>query len=308
MKLIRKLTDYKPDVPLALAIGNFDGLHQGHLAVLDRAKALASKHGLSPAVLTFEPHPRHFFAPTTPPFRLQTLRDKLAGLADAGIDRVFALKFNAAFAGMSAEDFLEQVLRAGMNVRAVITGENFSFGKARQGDTNMIRSWGTKHGILTEQLKPVIAEGDVASSTAVRAALEVGDMRHAAALLGRPYRISGRVRHGAKQGAGFGFATANIQPTALLKLPRYGIYAVRAQVQGTIYPGVASLGVRPTINPLERPLLEVHLFDFAGDLYGKRMDVQLLGFLRDEKHFDSLAALTHQMGIDAQQARDVLNG
>lgn len=307
MQLIRQLDNYTPDTPVALAIGNFDGLHRGHHAVLARMKAIAAEQGLTPAVLTFEPHPRQFFAPKAPPFRLQTLRDKLSGLVQAGVKKTFALKFNAAFAGQSAEAFLDTTLLARMNTRAVITGENFSYGKGRTGNIAQLRAWGEHHRVYTEQLTPIIAEGDVCSSTAVRAALEAGDMRHAAALLDRPYSLSGRVLHGAKAGRTLGYPTANIQPAAMLKLPLYGVYAVMARVEGGAWrAGVASLGVRPALNPLTRPLLEVHLFDFEGDLYGKRLEVRLLQHLRDEKHFDSLTDLTHQMDEDARQARSLL--
>ena len=307
MKLIRRLDRYSPDVSVALAIGNFDGLHRGHQAVLARMKSIAAEAGLVPAVLTFEPHPRQYFAPKAPPFRLQTLRDKLAGLQQAGVERTFALKFDADFASQSAETFLNETLHERMKVRAVITGENFSYGKGRSGDIAQLRTWGSQNAVRTEQLRPVIVEGDVCSSTAVRAALEAGDVGHAAALLGSPYKLSGRVIHGQKKGREFGYPTANIQPARMLKVPLYGIYAVTADVEGLgRYAGVASLGVRPTINPLPRPLLEVHLFDFNGDLYGKRMDVKLHRHLRDEKHFDTLSALTHQMGEDAHAARAFL--
>ncbi len=306
MQLIRSLNHYNADAPVALAIGNFDGLHKGHQAVLARMLAMAKEEGLAPAVLTFEPHPRQFFAPNAPAFRLQSRRDKLAGLFEAGVAKLFALKFNAAFAGQSADDFLEKVLREKMNARAIITGENFSYGKGRSGDIAQLKAWSAKHGIISEQLRPVIAEGDVCSSTAVRSAIEVGDMKHAAALLGRPYSISGRVQHGAKEGAKLGYPTANIAPQAGLKLPRQGIYAVTASHAGGVHAGVASLGVRPTLNPLNHPLLEVHLFDFNGALYGQRLQVNLHKHLRDEKRFDSVEALVEQMGADAQQARQHL--
>lgn len=306
MQLIRNLSHYTADRPVALAIGNFDGLHKGHQAVLAHMHAIAAQDGLVPAVLTFEPHPRQFFAPNAPAFRLQTRRDKLAGLAGHGVAKIFALKFNAAFAGQSAEDFLEKILHTTMNTRAVITGENFSYGKGRSGDIQQLSAWGAAHGIRTEQLSPVIAEGDVCSSTAVRAALEVGDMKHAAALLGRAYSISGRVLHGEKKGRELGFPTINLALAHGLKAPRYGIYAVTAQVDGVTHAGVASFGVRPTLNPLSEPLLETYLFDFAGDLYGKRVRVLLHRHLRDEKRFDSIAALKHQMNDDARQARQIV--
>lgn len=308
MQLIRRLEDYRADAPLAVAIGNFDGLHRGHAAVLARMQAMAQEQQLVPAVLTFEPHPRQFFRPQEPAFRLQTLRDKLAGLRDAGVARVFAPKFDRAFASLSADDFLNSILRERMGVRAVITGENFAFGARRGGDVAMLRQWGAQQSIATAQVPPVMAEGDVCSSTAVRTALDAGAMAHAAALLARPYTISGRVRHGDKRGRALGFPTANLVPAATLKMPRYGIYVVRATVDGRTLNGVASLGVRPTVNPTTWPQLEVFFFDYAGDLYGKQLQVALLHHLRDEKRFDSLPALAHQMQDDARRAREFFSG
>lgn len=304
MQLIRHLSDYMPQRPVALAIGNFDGLHLGHRAVLNRVLEKARAFELAPAVLTFEPHPRRYFAPDAPAFRLQTLHDKLAMLRELGVEYVFALRFDAAMAGRDAEAFLA-LLRERMQARAIITGANFVFGRARGGDTTFLNQWGAAHGVITEQLAPVTVGGAVCSSTALREALGQGDMTRATALLGRPYSMTGRVRRGDQRGRTLGYATANVIPPAVMKLPRYGIYAVRVATALGTHVGVASLGIRPMF-ALKRPQLEVHLFDFAGDLYGQKLRVDYLQHLRDEKRFDSLAALTHQMGEDAAQARRIV--
>jgi riboflavin kinase/FMN adenylyltransferase len=304
MQLIRDLNDYTPTMPLALAIGNFDGLHLGHRAVLARMMEAAQAQGLGRALLTFEPHPRRFFAPDAPPFRLQTLHDKLADLQALGVEYVFALRFNAAFAGRTAEDFLT-LLEARMRVRAVVTGENFVFGRGRGGDAALLEQWGAAHGITIHAVPPVAVGGQVCSSTTVRAALERGEMTAAAALLGHPYAMTGRVRHGDKRGRELGYPTANILPPVGMKLPRFGIYAMRVRVDGQAHGAVASLGIRPMF-ALARPQLEVHLLDYAGDLYGKKLRVEYGRHLRDEKRFDSLAALTQQMGEDAAMARQWL--
>jgi riboflavin kinase/FMN adenylyltransferase len=306
MELIRRLADYAPDAPLAVAIGNFDGLHRGHRAVLARMQDHAAKAGLVPAVLTFEPHPRQFFKPGAPAFRLERLADKLQHLQATGVQRVFALRFNAVFAALSAEQFLEQVLRYGMQARAVVTGENFAFGAKRGGDTALLNAWGAAHGIATDAVPPVTVGGQVCSSSAVRAALAEGAMETATALLTRPYRLVGRVLHGDKRGRQIGFPTANIQPVTTLMLPRYGVYVVRTVIEGKTVGGVANIGLRPTVGGDTRPRFEVHLFDYEGDLYGKKLAVDLLTHVRAEKRFDSFAELTHQIEQDAHAARQYL--
>jgi len=304
MQLIRHLRDYTPNAPLALAIGNFDGLHAGHRSVLAHTHALAQERTLVPAVLTFEPHPRQFFAPQSPAFRIETLVDKLAGLEALGIARVFALPFNATMAAMAPMDFLDGMLRQQLKVGAVITGEDFAFGHGRAGSIETLRLWGAAHGIATLQVPPALMDGVVCSSTTVRQALQQGDMAQVTRLLGRPYQISGRVRHGEKRGRELGFPTANLLPARSLKLPRFGVYAVRAQLHGTWCEGVANLGVRPTVDGITRPRLEVHFFEYVGDIYGQKLQVQCLAHLRDEKRFDSLAALTQQIADDVGMARD----
>lgn len=306
MQLIRSLAHYPADRPLALAIGNFDGLHCGHRAVIARMQAIAAQHALVPAVLTFEPHPRRFFAPQVPAFRLEPVNAKLRHLRALGIARVFALRFHAGFAALDAGDFLDRILRDGLQARAVVTGENFVFGKDRGGDATLLRRWGLENAISTEQLPAVTLEGEICSSTAVRRALAAGDMAKAALLLGRAYRIDGRVVAGAARGRGFGYPTANIPLWPRLKLPHYGVYAVTTRVGGRRYGGVANLGVRPTVAHNAPPVLEVHLFDYSGDLYGRRLEIEMHAFIRPETRFDSLAALTRQIAADADAARRLL--
>lgn len=306
MQLIRQIRNHKSAPPAAIAIGNFDGLHCGHQAVIGAMRAVAAEKNLVPSVLTFEPHPRQFFAPQAPAFRLEPRRTKFHRLRDAGVEQLFAPHFNAAFANMSAEAFLDEVLAQKLNARAVITGENFAFGKGRAGNADMLREWGQQHSIEVVRVMPVKIAGEVCSSSAIRQALQGGHMAHVADLLGRPYSISGIVAHGARRGHTIGYPTANIRLPALLKLPHFGVYATRSLVGDRWIDGVANLGVKPTVEAQARPSLEVHLFDFAGDLYGKRMETELLHFIREEKRFDSLAALTHQIALDAGAARQFL--
>lgn len=306
MQLIRHLPD-RADAPTALAIGNFDGLHLGHRAVIETMLADARTQRLIPSVLTFEPHPRRYFTPDAPAFRLETLSQKLHRLHAWGVERIYMPRFDAAFAARSAEDFLQNILQQSIGAKTVVTGENFAFGKARQGTTEMLQQWGAAHGVRIHNLPPVLAEGEVCSSTAVRQALARGDMQHAAALLGRPYSIRGWVRHGDKRGRQLGFPTANLRLGDALKLPKFGIYAVRATIEpgAEIYTGVASLGVRPTIAENEAPSLETYLFDFNRDIYGRRLNIEFVTWLRGEEKFDSLDALQMQIAADVEAAKAV---
>lgn len=306
MQLIRQIHDQKSPRPTAVAIGNFDGLHRGHQAVMGAMRALAAQHKLAPAVLTFEPHPRQFFAPDAPAFRLEPRRSKFHRLGDAGVELLFAAKFNAALASMPAEQFLDQVLGQQLQARAVITGENFAFGKGRAGDGAMLKAWGEAQGVAVSLVPPVTVDGMACSSTAIRQALAAGDVVLAARLLGRPYSMTGVVVRGAQRGRTIGCPTANLVPASFLTLPRFGVYAVRVAHRGKMYDGVANLGVKPTVDAVAKPGLEVHLFDFSGDLYGQRLDVSLLARLRDEQRFDSFAALTTQIAQDADAARQIL--
>lgn len=307
MQLIRTLPTHA-DAATAVAIGNFDGLHIGHQAVLARMMLAAADAQIVPSVLTFEPHPRAFFAPHAPHFRLKRLADKLRLLRRAGVARVYMPRFNAAFAAHSAEDFLQEILARRMGAKVVVTGEDFAFGKNRGGDAAMLRAWGAAHGVTVITVPGVMVEGVACSSSAIRHAIGHGDMAVATALLGRAYNLSGRVVHGDGRGAELGFATANVALAPGLKLPAHGVYAVRAVLRGSVHDAVANLGVRPTVAHGAAASLEVHLFDMAGAMYGERMEVQFVQKIRAEQKFDSLAALTAQIAQDCDKAKQILLG
>jgi riboflavin kinase/FMN adenylyltransferase len=283
----------------ALTIGNFDGVHRGHRALIDRVVARARENDLTSCVLTFEPHPREFFAGEAAPARITRLRDKLELLAQAGVERVHVARFDARFAALAPERFVEDVLVDGLGVRTLTIGRDFRYGARRAGDFAMLEAAGKRHGFFLEAMDDVEFEGRRVSSSAVRAALEAGDLRGAERLLGHPYSISGRVAHGAKLGRGLGFPTANI----VLRRPPpiSGIFAVEVDRLGR---GVASVGRRPTVNPVAIPLLEVHLFDRDEDLYGEHLRVRFLKKLRDEEKYDGLPALQAAIARDARQARE----
>ncbi len=288
--------------PTALAIGNFDGVHRGHAALVGRLVAVASELGLPPTVLTFEPHPREFFAPESAPARLTTLREKLELLADCGAAQAMVCQFNAAFAALTAEQFIERVLLAGLQVRHLIIGDDFRFGAGRRGDFALLQAAGREHGFAVEAMGSVVVDGERVSSSGVRDALATGDMERAARLLGRPYVIDGRVVHGDKIGRQLGFRTANIR-IKHNPLPMTGVFCVEVGGLGDRpLPGVANLGVRPTLGGT-RPLLEIHLFDFDRDIYGAHLAVRFVHKLRDEQRFPNFDALKAQIAADAAAAR-----
>lgn len=286
-----------------MTIGNFDGVHLGHQALLrllvDRANAL----GLPAAVLTFEPHPREYFSPLDAPARLASLREKLLLLAAAGIDRVHVCRFDAQLAAISAQAFIDDLLVDRLGVRHLIIGDDFRFGARRQGDFKLLTEVGVRRGFAVEAMPTLEQDTLRVSSSAVRAALAQGDLAQAARLLGRPYSIAGRVVSGRKLGRTIGFPTANIQ----LKHRRpalTGVFMVGVEgLDGTLVVGVANVGVRPTITQEQRPNLEVHLFDWTADCYGAHLRVHFLHKLRDEMRFDSLQSLTEQISRDAEAAR-----
>jgi riboflavin kinase/FMN adenylyltransferase len=290
--------------PTGLTIGNFDGVHRGHRAMLDRLVVKARALGLACSVLTFEPHPREFFSAATAPTRLSRLREKLELIAEAGIDRTHVLRFGAQLAAMSAERFIEEVLLRGMGVRWLLVGRDFRFGAKRVGDFEMLKAAGARQGFGVEAMDDVLEGAQRISSSGVRAALAAGDLEAAARLLGRPYTMSGRVAHGEKLGRTLGFPTANL---VLRRLPPLaGIFAVEAEVEETQLrlKGVASVGRRPTVRENAAPLLEVHLFDWTGDLYGRHLRVTFLRKLRDEAKYDGLEALRAAIARDAAEAKD----
>ncbi len=287
------------DVPVALTIGNFDGVHRGHQAMLSRLLEAAEDLALPPAVLTFDPHPREFFARASAPPRLSTLRGKLEAFATHGVERTYIARFNAAMAGLSPATFIEDVLVRRMRAQWVLVGEDFRFGKGRAGDLAALRAEARTFSV--EAMRTVAIAGERASSTAVRGALRDGDMARATALLGRPYRISGRVAHGAKLGRSLGFPTANI--ALRHRPPLTGIFAVRVHGLDAQHLGAASLGIRPTVTEDGPTLLEVFLFDFDDSIYGRRLHVDFMHKLRDEARYPDLEALRRQIGDDVARAR-----
>lgn len=313
MQLLRYPARQPAPTPSAVAIGNFDGLHLGHQAVIAQMKTLAAEQGLVPTVLTFEPHPRAFFAPHSAAFRLEPVHMKLRHLRAEGVARVAAPRFNAAFATLTPDQFLDGILGRALQAKVIVTGENFAFGNKRAGSSATLRAWGEANNVVITTVRPVIlADGTICSSTAVRQALSESDMERARILLGRPYQISGRVVHGDHRGREIGFPTANVSLPVGVKLPGYGVYAVRVTrgnrdgSKGKTYNGVANFGLRPTIGDATAPRLEVHLFDFTGELYGARLTVDFFVRIREEKRFASLGALTSQIAEDCLVAKTAL--
>ena len=295
-----------PLPPVALTVGNFDGIHRGHQAMLQRLLAGARTHGVQSCVLTFEPHPREFFAAQAAPTRLTSLREKLELLAAHGVERTHVQRFDRRFAALAPEAFVEEVLAKRLKARWLLIGEDFRFGAKRAGDLALLKNLGPRYGYEIEILPAVARAGARVSSSAVRAALAAGDLAAAEDLLGRPYSISGRVVHGRKLGRELGFATANVQ-LKHNRPPLTGIYAARVYgVATSSRPAVVSLGVRPTITASGRAVLEVHLFDFSGDLYGAHMRVEFLHKIRDEEKYPDLGALKAQIERDVQAARTFL--
>lgn len=294
-------------MPCALTVGNFDGVHRGHQALLARVTAAAQARGLVSAVMTFEPHPREFFAPQAAPMRISNLRDKLGALQAAGIDRVFIQHFNRRFAQLSAIDFVESILLAGCDVRWLLVGDDFRFGARRAGDNALLQQYAREGRFELEQMPTFDDGGERISSTAVRTALAAGDLTRAGRLLGRPYSISGRVLHGRKLGRSMGFPTLNLR-IAHAHPAVHGIFAVRVHGIGREPTrGVASIGLRPTVDQQGRWLLEVHLFDFASEIYGALVDVEFVKKLREEQKYETLDALAAAIRRDAEQARAVLS-
>ena len=301
MQILRGL--YSPDTrPVALTIGNFDGVHLGHQALLNELKTAAQARGLLTVVVIFEPHPREFFAPQTAPARLSSLREKLEFFATLGIDRVHVCRFNAHFAQMTATDFIH-ALHEKLIAKFVLIGDDFRFGSGRVGDFALMEKIGEQHGFEVQAVRSIMHDGVRISSTAVRAALAAGQMKRVHDYLGRTYSISGRVVHGDGVGKKLGYPTANIQ-LKHNRPPLSGIFVVEAHAAGLgVLRGVASLGVRPTLKHDAKPVLEVHLFEFEQDIYGKRLRVEFLQKRRDEQKFPDVGALTRQIALDVENAK-----
>lgn len=302
MRVFRTLSALTP-TPVALTIGNFDGVHLGHQAMLARLTAEARALGMPSCVMTFEPHPREFFAPDQAPTRLTSLREKLELLAKAGVDRVHVCRFNFDFAKTTPEDFIDRILQRGLAARWILVGDDFRFGARRGGDLAMLKRAAGRCGFEVHAMNSVMTHGVRVSSTAVRAALADGDMRRAHGLLGRSYSISGRVVSGDRIGGKLGFPTANV----LMKHNRpalTGIFAVRVHGLGAQpLPGAASLGVRPTVTNVPQPRLEVHLLDFDRTIYGAHLQVDFLHKFRDEEKYTDVETLRRAIAIDVQNTR-----
>ncbi|WP_413060950.1 bifunctional riboflavin kinase/FAD synthetase [Sphingomonas carotinifaciens] len=288
-----------------VALGNFDGFHLGHQAVVGAAVARARGEGRPAIVATFDPHPVRLFRPDTPPFRLTTLAQRARLFAEAGADAMVVFRFDEALAALSAEAFVTERLRERLRVGGVVTGEDFTFGARKSGNVAILRALGAVHGFSTQAIGPVTLDGEPVSSSRIRAHLRLGEARAAARLLTRPFAIQGLVQHGDKVGRTIGYPTANVDMGKYLR-PAYGIYAVRGRLaDGRVLDGAANLGIRPSFDP-PKELLEPHFFDFAGDLYGERIEVELVDYLRPEAKFDSLDALVAQMDADCARARAIL--
>ncbi|MDP4028862.1 MAG: bifunctional riboflavin kinase/FAD synthetase [Gallionella sp.] len=306
MLILRGL--YPPSTPLlatqpvALTIGNFDGVHLGHQALLNELRAAAQIRELQTAVVIFEPHPREFFTPQQAPTRLTSLREKLELFESLGIDRVHVCRFNARFAQMSAAEFIH-ALHEKLSAKFVLIGDDFRFGSGRAGDFALMEKIGMQHGFAVQSVHSVLHNGVRISSTAVRAALAEGNMRMAQSYLGRHYSISGRVEHGDGLGKQIGFPTANIQ-LKHNRPPLSGIFVVQAHAEGMgVLQGVASLGVRPTVHQDGKPVLEVHLFEFSQQIYNKHMRLDFLHKLRDEEKYPDVETLTRQIALDVGNAK-----
>jgi riboflavin kinase/FMN adenylyltransferase len=303
--------DHRQPVPenlrgAVVALGNFDGFHLGHQAVVREAVEWAWEQGRPAIVATFDPHPVRHFAPHVPPFRLTTLDQRQELFAAAGADAMLVFHFDGALAGTTAEDFVLKLLGEHIGAGAVVTGEDFTFGKGRGGSIVVLRECGAQAGIATPAVGPVMDHGRAVSSSRIRDALKAGECAESARLLTRPFAIRGPVIHGDKRGREIGYPTANMELGPYLR-PRFGIYAVTARVlaTGEALKGAASLGVRPMFDP-PKELLEPYFFDFAGDLYGQEIEVSLCHFLRPEMKFESLEELQAQMADDCEQARRLL--
>ncbi|MFS0848998.1 bifunctional riboflavin kinase/FAD synthetase [Novosphingobium panipatense] len=288
-----------------LALGNFDGFHQGHQAVVGEAIRWARERGRPAIVATFDPHPVRHFRPDAEPFRLSTLDQREELFGAAGADAMLVLHFDAAMAAMPARDWVEAMLVRHMGAVGVVTGEDFTFGRSKGGNPELLREVGAAHGLEGRTVGPVSDGGLPVSSSRIRAALKKGDCQTAARLLTRPFAIRGRVQHGDKLGRTIGYPTANLDMGSYVR-PLYGIYAVTGRLPGgRMVQGAANLGIRPTFDP-PKELLEPYFFDFSGDLYGQEIEVAFHHFLRPEARFDTLDALVAQMDSDCARARELL--
>lgn len=307
MRLIRGLHNLRAeDYGCVATIGNFDGVHLGHQAVFRGLRQVGERLGQPTTVITFEPQPLEYFRPDEAPARLTRLREKLRVIQDCGIDSVLILEFSRRIAAMGAETFIDEILVDGLGVKHLYVGDDFRFGRARCGNAQQLREAGEEHGFSVDDLQTHMLGDRRVSSTWIREALAQQDLATAAACLGRPYTICGRVAHGDKRGRTLGFPTLNI-PTRRRKTPLHGVYAVRVRgLAAEALPGVANIGRRPTVGGEDQVILEVHLFDFAAEVYGAQLEVEFVQHIRNEYKFASLEALQEQIAMDSRQARACL--
>lgn len=303
MELIRGLHNLgRSHVGCVATVGNFDGVHLGHAAILEQLQEHAVRLGVPATVILFEPQPREFFSPLYSPARIMTLREKVETLATLGVDRLLCVRFDKGFASQSPREFCQDFLVSGLGIRHLVVGDDFRFGQDRSGDFATLEATGASCGFGVEDTRTYEVNGRRVSSTWVREALEAADFSLAAQLLGRPFSMAGRVVHGDKIGRTLGIPTANVWPNRL-RSPLHGVYAVNATVDGRTVPAVANVGPRPTVGGL-RWRVETHLLDFSGDLYGKRLAVTFLAKLRDEQKFSGLDELKARIRVDIETARD----
>jgi riboflavin kinase/FMN adenylyltransferase len=303
MTFVRGLHNlHSPEEKSVVTIGSFDGVHIGHQAILRQVKKASQRLQIPSVAMTFEPQPREFFSAERAPARLMRLREKIETLLSLGVDSVVCLQFNRQLRTLSAVDFVEQVLVRGLAVKHLIVGDDFRFGCDRSGDFAMLAEQGKHHGFDVQDTATVEADGRRVSSTLVREVVEQADFARAAKLLGRPFSISGVVGYGQQLGRELGFPTANVQLNRF-SAPLSGVFVVRVNVAGALYWGAANVGLRPTVGDLVKPILEVHLLDFAGDLYGQRIAVEFLHKIRDEEKFASVEALVATITGDVKNIR-----
>lgn len=300
------LTLDRPETPAVVAIGMFDGVHQGHQAVVSKARALATELGLSCVVFTFVAHPRAVLRPDTPIPLLTTFEEKSQRLEELGVDRLVGAQFTQSFAEISAEDFIRRILQEQLNARHVVVGYNFAFGHNQSGTVDTLRQLGPAHGFDVTIVPPFTAEGGPISSSRIRKLLATGHIEEANQLLGRPYSLTGEVVQGDQRGRLLGFPTANLQVDDQKLLPAFGVYAGHARWNGQSKPCVVNLGMRPTFDPPQLRI-EAHLIEFSGDLYGQTMTVDLHRRLRPEQAFKGIEALVEQIRADVRQARELLD-
>ena len=307
MQLVRGLHNLRAEHRGCVAtIGNFDGVHLGHQSVFRHLLEKGAELQLPTTVVTFEPQPREFFQADSAPARLTRLREKLQAIQDVGVERVVVLEFNRRLAAMPAEQFVEQLLVEGLGARFLSVGDDFRFGNGRQGDFQLLQRMGSLHGFEVENMNTYKLDADRVSSTRIRELLTEGDFTAANQCLGRPYRICGRIAHGNKRGRSIGFPTLNLNLHRRVS-PLQGVYAVQvAGLEQQAIPGVANIGVRPTVAGDPRYLLEVHLFGFDRRVYGEHVSVEFIRKLRDERRFEDFEALRQQILLDAEAAREIL--